>query len=456
MEKLLILVPFMPVPFSPRITEPSGSPFADQSFTYDAAFNRSNWTLGTNSKDYTVNNLNQYTAIGTTTAPTYNTDGGLASYAGKSYVYDALGKLTEVDYSTGKTVFTYDPFGRRITKSDLNTSGTVLSTYQYHYDGGAVAVEYRPSVTWTYYFGVMRTDGTNNQYYYRDAQGSISAVADGSGNVLETYEYTAQGHFQITNGSGTVLTGTGIGNDILYAGERYDSETGNYYCNARYYNPVLGRFLNRDPLPGAEFSQGTNMYAYCGNDPVNEIDPSGMGWEWIDQGGSLAVGATHDWVKKYVHASVSAQVSTTGPQSTIAQDAWNNLSIGGRGSVPLIGIFGFSGSFSINSHGLKLSLGFGLVVGLGGSVGASTSTSTNMHPGSPVPYLPSALNATYQNSVFIGGNFGADPLAISPGASGSVNFYQGGGASANVYGPINGGASGSAGVQTTITIPSGY
>jgi YD repeat-containing protein len=115
---------------------------------------------------------------------------------------------------------------------------------QYHYDGSEVAVEYRPSSeTWTYYLGlgidlpVMRVDGSGNkQWYYRDAQGNISAVTDNSGNVLEAYEYTAQGHFQITNGSGTVLTGTGIGNDITYTGRSYDPETGNFFYRARYYS----------------------------------------------------------------------------------------------------------------------------------------------------------------------------------------------------------------------------
>lgn len=263
------------------ITEPSGSPFADQSFVYDAAFNRSSWTLGTTTKNYTVNSLNQYTAIASAT-PTWNTDGGLATYAGKTYTYDALGRLTEADYTGGKTLYSYDPFGRRVKKINENASGTVLSTYQYHYDGTQVAVEYQPSTTWTYYGGIMRTDGTNKQWYYRDGQGSVSAVADNSGNLLEAYEYTAQGHFQITNGSGTVLSATAIGNDLLYAGYRYDAETGNYFCNARYYSPTLGRFLNRDPLDGAEFSQGTNLYAYCGNNCANETDPSGMAdGQWV-------------------------------------------------------------------------------------------------------------------------------------------------------------------------------
>ena len=66
----------------------------------------------------------------------------------------------------GKYLFSYDPLGRRVKKVDENTSGRILATYQYHYDGSEVAVEYQPSTTWTYYLGpgldqvVMRTNGT--------------------------------------------------------------------------------------------------------------------------------------------------------------------------------------------------------------------------------------------------------------------------------------------------------
>ncbi len=267
------------------IVEPTGSPFADQSFAYDAGFNRSSWTLGTNTTSYTVNNLNEYTDVGTVD-PTWNADGGLANYAGNSYTYDALQRLTEVDYSGGKTLFSYDP-GRRVKKVDQNASGAVLSTEQYHYDGSEVAVDYQPSTTWTYYLGlgidqvVLRDSGSAKQWYYRDGHGSTSAITDNSGNILEQYEYNAQGQFQIANASGTVESFSQIGNTLLYTGREYDNETGNYFYRARYYNPTLGRFISRDPLSGAEFSQGTNLYAYCLNNYLNAGDPLGT-WDLSD------------------------------------------------------------------------------------------------------------------------------------------------------------------------------
>ena len=62
-----------------------------------------------------------------------------------------------------------------------------------------------------------------------------------------------------------------IGNPYMYTAREYDIETGLYYYRARYYNPYIGRFLQTDPA-----YQGMNWYAYCGNNSMNRVDPSGM------------------------------------------------------------------------------------------------------------------------------------------------------------------------------------
>jgi RHS repeat-associated protein len=278
------------------VSEPSGSPFSDQSFAYDAGYNRSNWTYGSTATSYAVNNLNQYTTVSSDAAPTWNGDGGLAVFHGNTYTYDALMRLTEVDNAVGKYLFSYDPLGRRVKKVIESPSGSVLETYGYHYDSSEVAVEYQPATTWTYYLGlgidqvVMRSNSTTKQWYYANDQGSISAVADNSGNLLEQYEYDAQGQVSIANATGTVQTGTQIDNSILYTGRSYDAETGNYFYRARYYSPYLGRFISRDPLSGAEFSQGTNLYAYCENNYTDLDDPTGESWQgFLDGAGTIPV-----------------------------------------------------------------------------------------------------------------------------------------------------------------------
>ncbi|MBN2183612.1 MAG: hypothetical protein JW715_17015, partial [Sedimentisphaerales bacterium] len=64
-----------------------------------------------------------------------------------------------------------------------------------------------------------------------------------------------------------------IGNPYMFTGRRYDLETGLYYYRARYYNPNTGRFLQTDPVG---YSDGINWYNYCGSNPLNFVDPSGM------------------------------------------------------------------------------------------------------------------------------------------------------------------------------------
>lgn len=65
-------------------------------------------------------------------------------------------------------------------------------------------------------------------------------------------------------------------NSFRYRGYVYDSETGLYYLKSRYYDPVTGRFLNADMYYDTQSNIfGTNMFAYCNNNPVNQIDPEG-------------------------------------------------------------------------------------------------------------------------------------------------------------------------------------
>jgi RHS repeat-associated protein len=271
------------------VTEPAGSPFAAQNFTYDAAKNRETWTLGGNLTQYEVNELNQYTSITNYLGPVWNGDGGLQSFNGKQYTYDALKRLVAVTTQSNKVLFSYDPLGRRVRKEVQNLGGQTLAVYEYHHDGDEVAVEYRPDNVWTYYIGPMidrivaRSNASNQyQYYYHDGLGSVSAVADGGGNVLEQYEYNPQGQVVITDSNNQTHAATQISNNLLFCGRNLDFETGDYYVRARYYSPALGRFISRDPLLGAEFSQGSNLYAYCRNRFVNSTDPYGMDEEKPD------------------------------------------------------------------------------------------------------------------------------------------------------------------------------
>jgi RHS repeat-associated protein len=107
----------------------------------------------------------------------------------------------------------------------------------------------------------------------RDHLGSIHALVDGSGTIVESYSFDAFGRvLGIYNGSGVLLTESAIGNRYLWQGREYSFKTGMYYFRARYYDPVSGRWLSNDPLG---IAGGLNQYVFCANNPVNFRDPDG-------------------------------------------------------------------------------------------------------------------------------------------------------------------------------------
>ncbi len=81
--------------------------------------------------------------------------------------------------------------------------------------------------------------------------------------IHNSYEYNAFGVVARKNET--------VPNQLLYTGQQYDQESGQYYLRARFYNPVIGRFLQEDVNRG----DGLNLYAYCANNPVVYYDPSG-------------------------------------------------------------------------------------------------------------------------------------------------------------------------------------
>jgi RHS repeat-associated protein len=96
-------------------------------------------------------------------------------------------------------------------------------------------------------------------------------MSDRKGSIKTIYLYDAFGQVQKEMGH--------VDNDFQFTGEQMDDETGLMYLRARYYDPEVGRFVTRDPMPGLILSPKTlNRYTYVGNNPINFVDPSGL-WE---------------------------------------------------------------------------------------------------------------------------------------------------------------------------------
>ena len=100
------------------------------------------------------------------------------------------------------------------------------------------------------------------------------------------YVYYAWGKpvavYNADNANITISTHIANLNPIRYRGYMYDTETGLYYCNSRYYDPQIGRFINADTFvsTGQGFG-GFNMFAYCQNNPAMFVDPNGEDAIWI-------------------------------------------------------------------------------------------------------------------------------------------------------------------------------
>ena len=112
------------------------------------------------------------------------------------------------------------------------------------------------------------TDAVRTYYHYAsDEMGSITHVTDEEGNLLNHYEYDAWGNLTLEEGQ--------VSNRFKYTGEQFDPITQQYYLRARFYNPSLARFMQEDTYRG----DGLNLYAYCANNPVRYVDPSG---DWCE------------------------------------------------------------------------------------------------------------------------------------------------------------------------------
>lgn len=112
------------------------------------------------------------------------------------------------------------------------------------------------------------------EYYYRkNLQGDVTHILDEHGGVVAKYNYDAWGNHEIefeVNGVGTL-------NPIRYRGYYYDNETGFYYLKSRYYDPEVGRFISMDSIDHLhpEKVNGLNLFAYCYNNPIMYVDPTG-------------------------------------------------------------------------------------------------------------------------------------------------------------------------------------
>lgn len=157
--------------------------------------------------------------------------------------------------------------GDRLIAEKWSTGAYLL----YHYDetGSPYAITY------------SATGGGYAKYYLiKNLQGDVLQIRNVNNAVVANYEYDAWGKVvsvKYANGNDiNVSNHFGVINPIRYRGYYYDSETGFYYLKSRYYDPAICRFISADSLilVGGS-SSSLNLFAYCGNNPVNRVDYGG-------------------------------------------------------------------------------------------------------------------------------------------------------------------------------------
>ncbi|MDD2402322.1 MAG: RHS repeat-associated core domain-containing protein, partial [Clostridia bacterium] len=199
--------------------------------------------------------------------------GSIDNVKDNEYTYDFENKLIRTENEKDTINYTYDGDGTLIKKT---ITGSVNETYEYLYDYTAglprLLVEKKSDgTTYNYLYAGGRlyarksNDGT--VYYHQDGLGSTIAITNSTGAVINEYTYDVFGEPHIIKET--------VENSILFTGEPYD-QSGLVYLRARYYDPTTGRFISKDTYKGEIADPSSqNSYAYCGNNPVNAVDPSG-------------------------------------------------------------------------------------------------------------------------------------------------------------------------------------
>jgi len=135
-------------------------------------------------------------------------------------------------------------------------------------------------------------------------------------------EYTYGAWGDILSVTGSMADTIGQKNPLRYRGYYYDAEIGFYYVSSRYYDPEIGRFVNADGyVSTGQDINGFNMFTYCGNNPINRIDPTGTFWKEIGTFFSNAWKNVKKWAKNAFGGEVTT-VTTVDYSEKIIPEPW--------------------------------------------------------------------------------------------------------------------------------------
>ncbi len=271
-------------------------PVLEVDYGLDSVGNWNSKTTGGVPEARAHNVMNEVTLIGAT-GISHDAQGNLTDDGSYAYAYDEEQRLVEVVRKSDNQVvgvYSYDALSRRVVQIS-NPSGVPVET-RFVYDR-AREIEEQDGVGATrasYIYGTFLDEPVamdragSRLFYHSNALWSVVALTDGAGAVVERYSYDASGSVSVTDGAGVAVSANGwgtphsaVGNPYLFTGRRLDEEAGLYHYRARFYDPVKGRFLQRDPVG---YADGPNLYEYANSAPTSHIDPWGLNGEFVKQG----------------------------------------------------------------------------------------------------------------------------------------------------------------------------
>ena len=296
-----------------------------ESYEYDGLNQLTKVTNGANVTEYAYDaggNLTSVKLNGEVQATYGYTDAVwkdlLTSFNGQAITYDEIGnplayrdgfaftwqcgrRLSSISHNGDSISYTYDPDGIRTSKT---VNGT---TTKYHVMNGTLLGQTKGSDTIVFLYDEKANkfgfDYNGTKYYYIfNVQGDVIGILNQAGQKIVSYTYDPWG--KVLSVDGSEASAIGQLNPIRYRGYYYDTETGFYYLQSRYYDPTVRRFLNADNILGANQNiLSYNLFAYCSNNPINYCDPSGCymtpydrlrvllasGKAWYDSKGKLHV-----------------------------------------------------------------------------------------------------------------------------------------------------------------------
>ena len=274
-------------------------------YTYDTAGNIQSKKVGSTTTNYTYGNSAWRDLLTAYNGGSITYSGGNPTkyYDGSTFTWTQGRRLATAKVGSTNISYTYDMAGVRSSKTVGSTKYdfTTLSGLVTRQTGGGKTIDF----VYDENNQPLAMKYNNTLYYYvLNAQGDVVRIVNSSRNTVASYTYDPWG--KIISSSGTLADI----NPLRYRGYYYDSETGFYYLQSRYYDPEIGRFINADSYASTDATGllSTNMFAYCENDPVNKSDPDGeVAPILIAMAGGALVGIAEQFMTDVIYAMVTGQ-----------------------------------------------------------------------------------------------------------------------------------------------------